>query len=138
MLTWNTKGIWSTNETQKQKQKLQILTLSGYILYFQIALYFHISIRVLWTLFICLIFDGLFLQEIPMVESFFWSNYRLTIQSSDYILKWRHQKHFLGNLPIGLFRSSCPQSSIFENILHQECFLENLPKAFGASKYHRL
>ena len=50
------------------------------------------------------------LQKIPVVESFFWSNYRLAVQSSDYILKW----------------------------LHQECFLGNLPKDFGVPKYHRL
>ena len=40
----------------------------------------------------------------------FWSNYRLAFQSSDYILKW----------------------------LHQECFVGNSPKDFGAPKYHRL
>ena len=40
----------------------------------------------------------------------FWSNYWLTVQSSDYIQKW----------------------------LHQECFLGNLSKDFGAPKYHRL
>ena len=51
-----------------------------------------------------------FLQEIPVVQSFFWSNYRLTVQRSDYILK----------------------------CLHQECFLGNLPKPFGAPKYDRL
>ena len=45
-----------------------------------------------------------FFRKIPMVKSFFWLNYRLVVQSSDYILKW----------------------------LHQQCFLENLPKAFGA------
>ena len=28
-----------------------------------------------------------FLQKLPVVESFFWSNCRLTVQSSDYILK---------------------------------------------------
>ena len=39
-----------------------------------------------------------FLQKIPVVESFFWSNYRLTVQSGDYILKRLHQKCFLGNL----------------------------------------
>ena len=55
-----------------------------------------------------------FLQEIPVVESFFWSNYRLTVQSGHYILKWLHQKYFLENLPLGLFRSSCPQPSISE------------------------
>ena len=56
-----------------------------------------------------------FIQKIPVVESFFWSNYRLTVQSGDYILKWLHQDCFLGNLPLGLFRSSRPYSSIFEN-----------------------
>ena len=28
-----------------------------------------------------------FIQKIPVVECFFWSNYRLTVQSGDYILK---------------------------------------------------
>ena len=51
-----------------------------------------------------------FLQKIWVVESFFGSNYRLAVQSSDYILEW----------------------------LHQERFLRNLPKEFGAPKYHRL
>ena len=50
------------------------------------------------------------LQKILVVESFFWSNYRLTVQGSDYILKW----------------------------LHQQCFLGNLPRAFRPPKYHRL
>ena len=39
-----------------------------------------------------------------------WSNYRLTVHSSNYILKWLRQERFLGNLP----------------------------KAFGAPKCHRL
>ena len=51
-----------------------------------------------------------FLQNMPVVESFFWSNYRLAVQSSDYVPKW----------------------------LLQECFLGNLPQAFGGPKYHRL
>ena len=51
-----------------------------------------------------------FVQKIPVVESFFCSNYRLAVQSSNYVLK----------------------------SLHQECFLGNLPKAFGAPKYRRL
>ena len=38
------------------------------------------------------------------------SDYRLTVPSSDYILKW----------------------------LYQECFLGNFPKAFGAPKHDRL
>ena len=100
-----------------------------------------------------------------VVESFIWSNYRLTVHSSDYILKLLHQECFLGNLPLGLFRSRRPQPSIFENFsrkyrwwspsfgqitdwlfrvaiilkwLHQECFLGNPPKDFGAPKCHRL
>ena len=56
-----------------------------------------------------------FLQKIPVVGSFFWSNCKLTVQSSDYILKWLHQECFLENLPLELFRSSCPQPPIFEN-----------------------
>ena len=51
-----------------------------------------------------------FLQKIPLVKSFFWSNYRLAVQSSNCILKW---------LPL-------------------EFFLGNLSKDFGASKYYRL
>ena len=48
-------------------------------------------------------------------QSFFWSNYRLTVQRSDYTLKCLNQECFLENLPLGLFRSNCPQPSIFEN-----------------------
>ena len=40
-----------------------------------------------------------FLQKIPVVELFFWSNYRLAVQSSAYLLKWLHQESFLGNPP---------------------------------------
>ena len=47
----------------KQKQKLQVLTLPVYVLYFLTALYFRISIRIFCNLFICLVFDGL-LQSI--------------------------------------------------------------------------
>ena len=50
------------------------------------------------------------LQEILAVEFFLWSNYRLTVKNGDYVLKR----------------------------LHQECFLENFPKAFGVPKYHIL
>ena len=41
-----------------QKQKLQVLTLPGHILYFLTALFFHVSIRISCTLFICLLFNG--------------------------------------------------------------------------------
>ena len=51
-----------------------------------------------------------------MVESLFWSNYRLTVQSSDYVIKWLHQECFLENLPPGQFKITCPQPSIFEYI----------------------
>ena len=40
-----------------------------------------------------------FLQKIPGMEFFFWSNYRLAVQSSAYLLKWLHQERFLGNPP---------------------------------------
>ena len=50
------------------------------------------------------------------VESFFCSNYRLTVQSGDHILKSLYHKCFLGNLLLRLFRSGCPQSSIFKNL----------------------
>ena len=60
-----------------------------------------------------------FIQEIPVVESFFSSNYKLTVQSGDYILKWLYQECFVGNLRLGLSRSSCPQSSIFENLFRK-------------------
>ena len=42
---------------------------------------------------------GIFIQKLPVMESFFWLNYRLAVQSSDYILKWLHQERFLGNIP---------------------------------------
>ena len=58
----------------------------------------------------CLIYLKSVKYTIAQIESFFRSNYRLALQSSDYILKW----------------------------LHQECFLGNLPKDFGAPKYYRL
>ena len=106
----------------------------------------------------------IFLQKILEVERFFWSFYRLTVQSSNYILKWLYLECFLRDLPLGLFRSSCPQP--FENFcqkilvvesffwsnyrlavqssdyilkwLHQEYFVGDLPKAFGGPKCHRL
>ena len=35
-----------------------------------------------------------FLRIIPVVEPFFWSSYRLTVQGKNYILKWLHQEWF--------------------------------------------
>ena len=56
-----------------------------------------------------------FFQKILVVESFFWTNYRLAVQSSDYTLKLLHQECFLGNLPL-LFRTPAAYSHpIFEN-----------------------
>ena len=102
-----------------------------------------------------------FLQKIPLVESFFRSNYRLTVQSSSCILKCLHQEYFLGNLPLRLFRIKqlstathfrkflqkirLVESFFYSNYrlaiqssdyilkwLHQDCFLGNLVKSFGA------
>ena len=45
-----------------------------------------------------------FPEKTLVVESFFWSNYRLTVQSSDCILKWLHQELHYYSLP--LFKKS--------------------------------
>ena len=41
------------------KEKLQERSLPGYILKHLTAFYFHISIQIFCTLFICFVFDGL-------------------------------------------------------------------------------
>ena len=46
--------------TNKQKEKLQVLTFLGYVLYFLTALHFHISTRIFYNLFIYFVFDSLF------------------------------------------------------------------------------
>ena len=56
--------MWSYIGTNKQKEKLQVLSLSGYVLYFLTALYFHISTRIFYNLFICFVYDSLFLLSI--------------------------------------------------------------------------
>ena len=56
-----------------------------------------------------------FFRKIMVVEYFFWSNYRLTVQSSNYMLKWFQQECCLGSFPLRLFKSSCPVPSIFGN-----------------------
>ena len=73
--------------TKRQKQKLQGLTLPGYILYFLTALYFHISIRIFCNLFICLVFDGL-LQSICF--RMFCSKHSITFENT-YPLSWWFQ-----------------------------------------------
>ena len=45
---------------KKQKWKMQALTLPGYILHFVKALYFSFLFRIICTMFICLVVDGLF------------------------------------------------------------------------------
>ena len=105
-------------------------------------------------------------ENLLVVESFFLSNYRLTAQNSDYILKWRQQECFLGNFLLGLLRSRRPKPSSFESFiqkipvlefffrsnyrlavqssdyllkwLHQECFLGNPAKDIGAPKCYSL
>ena len=49
--------------TNKQNQKLQALTLPGYVLHFLTALHLLISIQIFYNLFPCLTLDGL-LQSI--------------------------------------------------------------------------
>ena len=46
--------------TNKQKEKLRIVTLPGYVLYLLTPLYFHISTRIFYNLFIYFVFDSLF------------------------------------------------------------------------------
>ena len=70
----------------KQKQKLQALTLPGYVLYFITALYFHISIRIFCNMFICLVFDSL-LQSIYF--RMFCSKYSITFDT--YLLSCQFQ-----------------------------------------------
>ena len=48
-----------------------------------------------------------FLQEIPVVESFFWSNYRLTVQSSDYVLNDSTKNVFLE-----IFCLNCSEAAV--------------------------
>ena len=107
-----------------------------------------------------------FLQEIPVAERFFWSNYRLTVHICGYILKWLHQecffwkssawtvqkqlstaihfRKFLQKMPVvesffgSNYRLAAESSDYILKWLHWECFLGNLPKAFGEPKYHRL
>ena len=73
--------------TKRQKQKLQGLTLPGYILYFLTALYFHISIRIFCNLFICLVFDGL-LQSICF--RMFCSKHSIFFENTYLISCWFH------------------------------------------------
>ena len=99
-----------------------------------------------------------FVQKILAAESFFWSNCRLTVQSSDYLLKrlhsgWTLQKQlstaihfqkFLHKKPVvesifwSYYRLAVKTSNYIPKWLYQKCFLGNLPKVFGAPKCHRL
>ena len=54
MLYWN----------KEAEKALLLLTLPGYVLYFLTTLYFHISTRIFYNLFICFIFDSFFLLSI--------------------------------------------------------------------------
>ena len=70
--------IWCYIGTNKQKEKLQVLTLPGYVLYFLTALHFHISTRIFYNLFICFVYDSLFCYRFlfkcfgPKNKSDFW------------------------------------------------------------------
>ena len=69
------------------QQKLEVLTLPGYILHSLTALYFHISIRIFCALFICLVFDGL-LQWIYF--RMFCSKHPLTLENMYPLSCWFH------------------------------------------------
>ena len=69
----------------KQKQNLQVLTLPGYISKRSTALYFGISIWILCTQFICLVFDGL-LQSICF--RMFSSKHSITLENTYLISCW--------------------------------------------------
>ena len=60
-----------------QKEKLQVLTLPGYVLYLLIALYYHISTRIFYNLFICFVYDSLFCYR--LVFECFGANIRLLL-----------------------------------------------------------
>ena len=60
-----------------QKEKLQVLTLPGYVLYLLIALYYHISTRIFYNLFICFVYDSLFCYR--FVFECFGANIRLLL-----------------------------------------------------------
>ena len=45
---------------QISRKKLQVVTLSGYVLHFLTALYFHISTPIFNNLFIYFVFDSIF------------------------------------------------------------------------------
>ena len=83
------------------------------------------------------------IQEIPVVESFLWSSYRLTVQSDNYILKWLHhvQKQpfavihfwkFLQEIPVvesffwSNYKLTVQSGDYVLKWLHQECFIGNL------------
>ena len=69
------------------QQKLEVLTLPGYILHSLTALYFHISIRIFCALFICLVFDGL-LQLIYF--RMFCSKHSITFENMYLLSCWFH------------------------------------------------
>ena len=70
-----------------QRRKLQLLTIPGHILYFVTASFFHISIRIFCTLFIFLVFDGLF-QLIHF--RMFCSKHSITFENMYPLSCWFH------------------------------------------------
>ena len=62
-----------------------------------------------------------FLQKIPVVESFFRSNYRLVVQSSYYILNDSTKNVFLE-----IFRSDCLEAAV-----HRHTFSKISPENTG-------
>ena len=62
-----------------------------------------------------------FLQKILVVESFFWSNYRLVVQSSYYILN-----DSIKNVFLEIFRSDCSEAAV-----HRHTFSKISPENTG-------
>ena len=69
--------IWCYIGTNQQKERLQVLTLAGYVLFCLTALYFHISTRIFHNLFICFVYDSLFCNR--FVFECFGANIRLLL-----------------------------------------------------------
>ena len=72
---------------KRRSKNCNLVTWSGHILYFLTALFFHISIRIFYTLFICLVFDGL-LKLIYF--RMFCSKHSITFENMYLLSCWFH------------------------------------------------
>ena len=120
---------------KKQKEKLQILTLPGYVSYFLTVLYFYISARIFYNLLICFEFDSLFFDR--FVFECFVLNIRLLLTRTYYVVDFKMLTYFTLSLdPVKLFDfvlDEEPQSEKFEVELF--CFSMLLINKFYIKKY---